>query len=491
MLQKSSSDSATPTRRSATGRRLFIAFGSLIALYILAASFVLHGFTQIHKELAYAQQRVQGLELTLEFGNALRDQYAHMAHTIIIGDDSHAGFYRDASAASHALALRLQNFPFEPDEREWVANITRALAELDDSYHARILPGVLASATSDVQAEHGVVLGIVGTAQERVAQLANRLSESTRRLAELVETVQRRTVVFTLVFLVVAPLLAIVAGLLIGRSVARPLALLEAGARRMGDGDLRTRIPLSSPDEFGALAQQLNAMAASVEEHQRQRLLDEKLASIGRLAAGVAHELNNPLAVIRGYVRLLEKRGDPALTEELSVIQAEALRCQEIVEGLLDLSRPPVVAARPVDLRALADDVVLRLVDSNGASAGTLAVQGEGAALGDATKLRQVLVNLLKNGLEASPPHGQVTVEVSEVGNNVEVAVADGGPGFGSEVRERVFEPFFTTKPQGTGLGLAVSRAIARAHGGELLLAPVELGARVVLRLPRWTGGAA
>ena len=134
-------------------------------------------------------------------------------------------------------------------------------------------------------------------------------------------------------------LFAMAVAVYLGRSIARPMAKLEAGAKRIAKGDLDTRIAIETPDEFGRLARAFNAMTDALKVHQEKLVQSEKLAGIGRLAAGVAHEINNPLGVILGYVRVLQKKAEGALADDLKVIEEEAVRCQEIVEGLLDLSR--------------------------------------------------------------------------------------------------------------------------------------------------------
>jgi signal transduction histidine kinase len=258
----------------------------------------------------------------------------------------------------------------------------------------------------------------------------------------------------------------------VGRSIARPLARLREGAARLAAGDLDARIAIDSPDEFGDLARQWNGMTASLKEHQEKLVETEKLAGIGRLAAGVAHEINNPLGVILGYAKLLRRRVDGAAQDDLRVIEEETLRCKEIVEGLLDLSRP-LQAARLGEARLL-DGVGVR-------------VDGAGVAEGHPSKVRLIVSNLVRNAAEATGPGGTVAVSVRESGADVGVEVADDGPGIEPGARSRLFEPFFTTKAQGTGLGLAVSRALARAHGGEVEAAstPGE-GARFTFRLPRY-----
>jgi signal transduction histidine kinase len=389
------------------------------------------------------------------------------------------------------LSREMHGFASRPNERQWLARIEQALAALDVSYRERILPGVLARQGDVVREEHSQVLSSVAIAQDNANFLAGGFSESVTELQTLVYGIQRRTFIWAILFLLVAPALAAAGGVFIGRSVARPLARLKAGAEQIGKGDLDTRIEVESPDEFGALAEQFNAMAASVKEHQRQRLVYEKLAGIGRLAAGVAHEINNPIGVILGYVRVLGKKAEGDLREDLTVIEAETLRCKEIVDGLLDLSRPHTLRISPVDLREIADDVAVRLSDSNQAKGVGISIEGEAIVQGDALKLRQVVLNLVKNAVEAVGEGGRIEVRISGSNDQTELAVSDSGPGFPEDVREHLFEPFFTTKQRGTGLGLAVSRAIAQAHGGDLLIDAPERGARIILRIPRSPLGGA
>jgi signal transduction histidine kinase len=145
-----------------------------------------------------------------------------------------------------------------------------------------------------------------------------------------------------------------------------------------------------------------------------------------------------------------------------------------------------------VDLREICDDVVARHREATGLDAAAIGVEGGGAAPGVPAKLRQVLANLVRNAAEAAGPGGRVVVRVVEEPFQARVEVEDSGPGIGEAAAARLFEPFFTTKDRGTGLGLAVSRAIARAHGGDVTgESRREGGARFTLRLPRGTAGEA
>ena len=271
-----------------------------------------------------------------------------------------------------------------------------------------------------------------------------------------------------LAFLALATLFAAVIGTWLGRSVIGPMKALSAGAARLAQGDLETRIELDRTDEFGALAAQFNAMTASLKEHQERLVQQERLAGVGRLAAGVAHEISNPLGVILGYVKLLKNRALGEQREELGIIEEEALRCQHIVEDLLDLARPHPLAGDSIDLRKLCDDVVARLREAGRLAGVEVAVSGDAQVQGSGERLHQVASNLVRNAAEAAGAGGHVRVALSATPEAVRLEVSDDGPGLSAEARARLFEPFFTTKPSGTGLGLAVSQAIAHAHGGRI-----------------------
>jgi signal transduction histidine kinase len=429
------------------------------------------------------------MRLALDLASAVRDQYAHQAHTIIIGNDSHLGFYAEAKARVLTLIKDLRQRAERPDERAWVDDIEAGAAELDSIFGRDIVPAVLSGRTADAHLQHARALAVVSRIQQRTDLLAKRFEDAIGELQSFAQATRDRTVGWSVFFLVLAPVLAGGVAVYLGRKVARPVALLHAGAERLAAGDLDTRIAVGGDDEFGDLARQFNTMVASLKEQQHRLLQSERLASVGRLAAGVAHEINNPLGVILGYTRLLRKKAVGPLAEDLAVVEEEVLRCQEIVEGLLDFSRPVQAGTQPIDLRALCDDVVARLAEASPTSGVAVTVAGRGETTGTSSKLRQVLLNLIKNAIEAAAPAGRVDIHVDETHECSRVTVRDSGSGLDAEARERLFEPFFTNKPRGTGLGLAVSQAIARAHGGEIVAdAPGSGGACFVLCLPRARG---
>ena len=470
---------------SGTARRLFLAFATLIAIYGVASWSAIAGISEIHDSIHKTKERAEGVRLALELASAVRDQYAHQAHTIILGNVSHLGFYGDAEEHVLTLTRKVRLHAKRPEEQHWVDDIERASGELDRIFRDKIVPAVVAGKREDVLDEHARAQEIVSLIQDRTNRLASEFEASIASFETHAGVVEQRAFRWMLVFLLGAPLLAIAVGLWVGRSVAVPVSRLREGAARLAGGDLDTRIDIDTPDEFGALARQFNAMTAALKDNQRALVENEKLAGIGRLAAGVAHEINNPLGVILGYARLLRKKAEGAVAEELSIIEQETLRCQEIVEGLLDLSRPMNSPMHPVDMRRLCDDVVSRLAESRQLDRIDVRVEGQATVRGQSQKLRQVVFNLIKNAVEAAGRGGRVQVRVGAGTASVEVAVADSGPGIRENARSRLFEPFFTTKAAGTGLGLAISRAIARAHGGDIVADGAPLGgALFTLRLP-------
>ncbi|HZI13674.1 MAG TPA: ATP-binding protein [Myxococcus sp.] len=474
-----------PTSGSTT-RKLLLAFGALVALFTAASGFALARLTDIHDGSHAISEASTRVREALELATAVRDQYAHLAHTIILGNASHVRFHEEARARVEALTRRLQEHARDAQERAWVADIQENGDALNRLFHDILLPAVVAKDQAAVTAAHGQALERVSVIQARADALARRFESTIGSFEQHVGVVEHTSFQWALLFLGGATLFAAGVGVYIGNSVARPVAKLSEGAARLARGDLDTRIPEDDPGELGQLAAQFNRMTEALRAHQSQLVQHEKLAGIGRLAAGVAHEINNPLGVILGYVRLLQRKAEGALAEDLKVVEEEAVRCQQIVEGLLDLSRPGSGPLERVPLREVCEEVVARLRESTRLGEVEVRVEGDASAWAPPQRLRQVLLNLVKNAAEAAGRGGTVALRIEPAPDGgASVAVSDSGPGVKPEDRARLFEPFFTTKSSGTGLGLAVSRAIAEAHGGRIDADTGPLGgARFTLRLP-------
>jgi signal transduction histidine kinase len=280
--------------------------------------------------------------------------------------------------------------------------------------------------------------------------------------------------------------------------VLKPLGVLIEGARRVAKNDFQHRVTVRSHDEMGELANAMNAMIANfqqtrdeldqqVRERTAEVVRSERLAGVGFLAAGVAHEINNPMASIAWAAEAIEQRlvelfeGQPdsetnpdiaILRKYASRIQTEAFRCKGITERLLDFSRMGDIEKHSTDLTELVDDVVamVRIGKYKQKNIEFRRDQHVVAAVNE-QEIKQVMLNLITNSLDSLEPGGTVWVDLQQTGEAAEITVADNGCGMSAEVLEHLYEPFFTRRRDGSGTGLGLSithRIVVDDHGGRI-----------------------
>jgi signal transduction histidine kinase len=259
-----------------------------------------------------------------------------------------------------------------------------------------------------------------------------------------------------------------------------------ADARTFADA---SRSDAANPpdDEFGAAGFYLRALmsdvtnARSALQRSRQRVLNaEKMAAVGKLAAGVAHEIRNPLIAVKLWLTAIQKKRqtDPELCRDLKIISEEITRLDGIVRDFLEFSRPRPLDIEPLQIAPLLDET-LELVGRRFEESRINLVRNYTAELppimGDGKQLKQVFINLLNNAIDVMPKGGEIRVIAGTVCDPgtpkmVVVRIQDTGPGMPEDVRQRLFEPFFTTKESGTGLGLCIAAGIMTRHAGRLVL---------------------
>jgi signal transduction histidine kinase len=271
------------------------------------------------------------------------------------------------------------------------------------------------------------------------------------------------------VLLGVIAMIAVVGATRGARALGRSLAALE--------NDLSAPVPRPAIAELAGVADGVASLARSLAEAQREREAlsielgrQERLAALGRVVAGVAHEVRNPLASMKLRVDVARTTEDvpSAVIEELDAVDEEIDRLDRLVTDFLVVSGRRIGRRVDSDLEELSRRRIAQLSPWAKERGVALAVAGSARAIVDPDAFGRAVDNLVRNAVEASPPGEEVRVRLTRLGGMARVAVEDRGPGVREDRVHELFEPFFTTKPEGTGLGLAVSRAIAVASGGQL-----------------------
>jgi signal transduction histidine kinase len=451
--------------------------------------------------------------------------------------DEHRSLEREVKNAQHALVKYHQELKKNTtrgnradDGRDELSlsfkidhDLTAILNELNPGAEAKtVLPG-----TAVYLSRHPEVLAEAGDDHPaRAVGLPARIERLSRRAMELPGILHRdfygvllksqrqyqmSRVIVWVSALTVLPMLCSLAALF-HRWVLYPVRLLQRGVRRVARGAFDYKIDLHTGDEMQGLAEAFNDMTArlsvtyadlerQVQERSKQLVRSERLAGVGFLAAGVAHEINNPLASIAFCSEALENRLAPVIRNGesadakvvrnyLRMIQEEAFRCKSITEKLLDFSRCADIQREPTDMVGLIQGVV-EMIRHMGKYRGKHIVFNPREAVVaqvDSQELKQVVLNLVVNALDSMESGGTLRIDARRTGGTAELVFADDGHGMSPDVLENIFEPFFTKRRvgKGTGLGLSITHRIVSQHHGEIHAeSPGEdQGATFTIRLP-------
>lgn len=283
---------------------------------------------------------------------------------------------------------------------------------------------------------------------------------------------------------------------LISKSL-QPLQTLSETCAKVSAGELQDIEVGAAPGEIRTLGETFNRMMASLREKatvEANLRRAQRLSAIGNLAAGVAHDVRNPLNAIKllssqALDDLKENGHDPGPARALQTIRSEVDRLEDIVSGFLSLAKEEALKREPSRLDPILDEC-LNLVRKDAESRGLRVTSelrtGELELSLDAKKLKRAVLNVLLNALEVCPPGGRVRLFSRVTPDGAEIEIRDDGPGMTPETIEHAFDPYFTTKPTGTGLGLSITRGIVEEHGGTIrLTSAVNQGTQVLISLPR------
>jgi signal transduction histidine kinase len=328
----------------------------------------------------------------------------------------------------------------------------------------------------------------------------NRLSRIDQRVLASVDAIgetEKERERFSIALLIVLSVLAVVVGVLMAlltRQTLAPLVTVTERVRAVARGDFAPKVPVDSNDEIGELATAFEKMIAAIAAARERLLTTERLATIGKMAAHVTHEIRNPLSSISLNLELLQDEL-PADSHEaralMKAILAEVDRLTHLTEYYLSFARRRSVQLEVADLHALITDALAfmrRDLERRNIQAEFEASDAPVNVAIDESQLKQALFNLIRNAVEAMPDGGKLRVLLQQSEDAVTVHIDDEGSGIAPELADTLFQPFVTNKPNGTGLGLVVTQQVVESLGGEISWEPRGTGGtRFTLQFPRAT----
>jgi signal transduction histidine kinase len=298
----------------------------------------------------------------------------------------------------------------------------------------------------------------------------------------VVSILKRNKIRGILISLTALILLTFVILRLFEKLINKPLSRLKKRMRELEDGDLKSQVPVVKADEIGGLAASFNTMITRVEEanirieelHAQRMEKAEHLASLGEIAAGLAHEIKNPLAGIKGALEIIYKRTDAADTnkEVFNEMLIQIDRINQIIKDLMLYAKPKELNIRPVSLEECIENAIrlAKLQVKNKKIEFSFQNSDKiPPALVDGDKIQEVLLNLMLNSMAAIETEGNISVGLfTSDAKTLKITVSDNGKGIKEDLVAQIFQPFFTTKSDGTGLGLSICQKTIAAHGGTI-----------------------
>ena len=464
-----------------------------IGVLALGAGYLLATTSRVERALGAVIHHAQASRQALVLAAAAREQYNHVAHVLLLPrevEHHHLHHFEVAvSTFDRANTELIKLVAGDPSASELREEVEQLAKRFQGVFREGILPAHNAGKRELALGHHIDAERVLAEFVTACDALSAHFEATARGIQARAASAASQATAVTFGSFALVLIVAVVVNFWLWRSMHRPLRRISTAIEAMGEGELTTQIQVDQPQELAAIASCLNAMATRLRERESELLQAERKATLGQLTAGIAHQLNNPLAVMLGYVKVLAdpSYAEPQRREALEVLEQEIGHCLETVQSLMTLVRPSPVERQEFDLSDLLERVVSSARRYRPASEVEvrLDVSSELTVTTDERKFEQALLNLVSNAYEAMEDRGVLSIEARECGEQIEVLVSDTGPGVLPAERHQVFEAFYSTKRAGTGLGLAFARNLIEAVGGELRLtsSPGE-GATFCVRLP-------
>lgn len=451
-------------------RRLALSFALVSGVAIVMCAVLIALIAEVASLVANMQVGETAIRESLVLATAVREQYIHQAHWIIEQDPRHLEHYSEWVLRVQRGAEQLR--PLVPEDERWrVEQVLQDSRALDEVFRTRLMPAVELGDQASIVERHKETDQLAARATKQADLIAGVVEQRMAMDHASATRAARIGLVAGATGILLVLVLSVVFTLRLRRAVLKPLEVLSAAARHFGSGDFQSRVGPVGEGELRAVATAFDRMAEELEAREKQLIESERMAAIGQLAAGVAHEINNPIQVIRGYLKTMGPETSPAvLSEELQILDEEAAACQRIAEDLVAFARAPDLHRDRVEMHTLLCESVRRFGETPEGSRQPVHLTVEpGEIPADRGRLRQVIRNLLANAAHFSEPEQPIEVTGRRRdGRGYEISISDRGPGIAPEDRSKIFEPFFTKRAGGSGLGLSVCLSIVRAHGGTI-----------------------
>jgi len=477
-------ESEAKTLKLRTRTKIIIGFMSMSLLMLLVGVLTIYSIRYFQRVmLSIIDENVSSLRSSKEMEIALFDQKKLLANYLLDGDSKWLALSAETKDRFLDWLQKAEATSFTEKEKELVLYISEGYKQYISMYDAVVSlyqAGEVKQAQELALGRMDIALRQIIRNNEELSSLNEMLMSKTQENGVLVIT-KITWVILLIIFSSV--LLGLGVGILLSRSITKPIYQLIVQAKTVSGDDLTQAIEISSRDEieklgrhFGVMMSKIEATNKQLEESRRELILSERLAALGQLAAGVAHEVRNPLtSITMRLYSLREQSRSESQEDDVKVIMEEIDRIEKIIQQFLSFARPPQPNVELTNIVEILDGVILFLLPRM--SKQNVLVSKEyqedvSPILVDKSQMRQVFLNLILNAIQAMPDGGELKIATDAIetssGRFLRVQVSDTGAGFEPSIQEHLFEPFFTTRADGTGLGLSVAYRIVESHGGTI-----------------------